>query len=139
MFVFIAFGSMMAYMTYRCMNTPVNLVEKEYYKDELVYQDVIDGARKANALSSPVVLHQETAGIVMQLPQEMKHTQVRGSILFYCAADAARDRKVPMELDEAARQLISRKTVLPGAYTVKIEWESNHTKYYTEKPLSILQ
>ena len=40
----------------RCMQTPVDLVSEHYYKDELAYQQVIDGTRKANALSGKVGL-----------------------------------------------------------------------------------
>ncbi len=35
----------MSYMIYRCMNVPVNLVSKAYYKDEIAYQEVIDAKK----------------------------------------------------------------------------------------------
>ena len=64
--VFVAFGSMISYMVYRCVKTPVNLVSEQYYKDELAYQNVIDGTKRANALSGKLELAQEDNGISQQ-------------------------------------------------------------------------
>lgn len=129
---------MISYMVYRCMQTPVDLVAKEYYRDELVYQDVIDGTRKANALSGKVILQEGPETISLQLPAEMKNTGVEGSILFYCPSDMAKDRRLPLQVDAGARQEISNRHVLPGHYLVKIRWESRGVRYYTEQPLVIL-
>jgi len=80
--VFGVFGGMMSYMTYRCMHTPVDLVTKEYYKDELGYQQVIDARQKADALSEKVELRQTGQVITVVLPQEMRNAAVTGSIQF---------------------------------------------------------
>jgi hypothetical protein len=135
--VFAVFGGMISYMVYRCMQTPVNLVNKEYYKDELVYQQVIDGARKANALSGKVKLQQEAAAISLQFPVEMKSGEVRGTVLFYCPSDKAKDRQLPLILDAGARQEIGTSYFLPGHYNVKIRWENKGVAYFTEEPFTI--
>jgi len=136
--IFLAFGGMISYMVYRCMQTPVDLVAKEYYRDELVYQDVLDETKKANELKDTASLHQQAAAIVLQLPEEMKNTAVKGSILFYCPSGQAKDRRIPLSVDTAARQEIGAGVVLPGHYRVKIEWESRGVKYFTEQPFVIL-
>src|SRR5689334_11317590 len=81
--VFAGFGGLMAYMTYRCMHTPVDLVAREYYKDELSYQQVIDARKKADGLSGEVDLRQAGGFITCTLPREMRNTAVKGSIQFY--------------------------------------------------------
>ena len=135
--VFVVFGGMISYMVYRCMKTPVDLVNKEYYRDELVYQHVIDGTRKANALSGQVRLQQGSGMISLQLPVEMKNTNVNGNILFYCPSDEAKDRHLLLQVDTSARQEISTRNFLPGKYTVKIQWESRGVQYFTEQPFII--
>lgn len=136
--VFAAFAALMTYMVYRCMQTPVDLVAKEYYRDELAYQQVIDGTRNAQTLSAKPTLQQDTANITIQLPAEMKQTAVKGSILFYCAADARKDRRLALQPDAAAKQQIPLHHLQPGNYTVKITWESNNRYYYTEESFTIL-
>ena len=137
LFVFVIFGGFISYMVYRCMQTPVNLVNKEYYRDELAYQQVIDGSRKANALRDKVQLRQTGRDIFLQLPEEMKHTAVKGSILFYCPSDAGKDRRLLLQVDSGARQTISSHVFLPGQYMVKVQWESEGAQYFTELPFTI--
>ena len=136
--VFLVFGAMISFMVYRCMKTPVDLVAKEYYRDELAYQQVIDGIKRADALNSSASLQQEAGGIVLQLPAEMQHHAITGSILFYCPSDVKKDRSLPLTVDTDGRQFISGHTLQPGHYRVKIEWDSKDLHYFTEKPLVIL-
>ncbi len=135
--VFAVFGSMISYMVYRCMETPVDLVNKEYYKDELVYQQVIDGAHKANGLSGKVILQQEASTISLQFPAEMKNGAVSGTVLFYCPSNKEKDRQLPLKVDAGARQEIETRYFSPGHYNVKISWENKGVNYFTEEPFTI--
>ncbi len=136
--VFIIFASGMIYLAYRCMHVDTDLVTKEYYKDELRYQDVIDGTKSANALSSKVQITQQNEMIRVQLPDEMKNGKVSGSIWFYCASDAKKDRHIPIQLNTDAFQQINKNILLRGTYTVKFDWTSNNKHYYSEEPFTIL-
>lgn len=137
LFVFVAFGGMISYMVYRCVQTPVDLVNKEYYRDELAYQQVIDGTRRANALSEKVRISQEGTTISLQFPAEMKHNAVKGTIVFYCPSDAGKDCRLPLQVDDGARQTIDDRKLLPGYYVVKIRWVSGGVQYFTERPFTI--
>lgn len=135
--VFIGFGSMISYMVYRCMETPVNLVSEQYYKDELAYQDVIDGTKQANALSSGVALAEAGGAVRVELPREMQGKTVTGTIFFYCPADVARDRRVSLQMNWAGVQEIARGVVPAGHYTVKVSWKTAGVHYYTQEPFVI--
>ncbi len=136
--VFVIFAAGMIYLAYRCMHINTDLVTKEYYKDELRYQDVIDGTKSADSLSRKVQLIQRDEAITVQLPGEMKDEKVSGNIWFYCAADAKRDRHISIEMNSEGFQEINKKIFLPGNYTVKFNWTSNDRHYYSEQPLTIL-
>ena len=129
---------MISYMVFRCMETPVNLVNKEYYRDELAYQDLIDGAKKANGLSGKVTVRQEAATISLQLPPEMKNLELKGTVFFYCPSDMSRDRHLNLETDASARQEFNTRLFLPGHYTVKVRWEGRGVEYFAELPFVIL-
>jgi hypothetical protein len=137
--VFAVFASGMIYLAYRCTRINTDLVSKEYYKDELRYEDVIDGMRSANALSGNTCIVQQNETITVQLPKEMKNKKVTGNIWFYCAADARKDRHLPIAVDAEALQQIDKKMFLPGRYTVKFDWTTNKIHYYSEQPFTILQ
>jgi nitrogen fixation protein FixH len=136
--VFIVFAAGMIYLVYRCMHVNTALVTKEYYKEELKYQDIIEGTKMANALREKVQLVQDGDVITVQLPVEMKNEKISGNIWFYCAADVKKDRHVSIETNPEAMQRIDKKILLPGLYTVKFDWNSNKKHYHAEQTFTIL-
>jgi hypothetical protein len=118
-------------------NEYFELVEKEYYKSELRYQDVIDGSNRANALSSVVKLEQTSDGLILQLPEEMKDQVISGSILFYCAYNAKQDRKFVLKTNMEGMQVFEKGQIPPGTYTLKVNWDMNGKNYYTEKTITV--
>jgi hypothetical protein len=83
-------------------------------------------------------MQQTKDGILLQMPDEMHGHKIAGNIWFYCAYDAARDKKFNLELNTDAEQLFSNAVVLPGTYIVKINWTSAGKDYYTESNLTVL-
>lgn len=135
---FIVFGVGMFYLVYRAVNTNYELVDKDYYKQELRYQQVIDGTNLANQLNSAVEIIQTDSGINLVLPAEMKNKEITGNILFYCAYDQKKDKQLSLQTNEDGLQVFDTKMFSPGSYTVKINWSTEGKKYFTEKPLTIL-
>jgi hypothetical protein len=136
--VFLVFAGMMSWLVYQSVTTRFDLVSKEYYKDELQYQQVIDGTKRANQLSNKVTIEQNGHHILLRLPNEMKQTAVTGSILFYCADDARKDKKMPLQVNTDAVQQIDARQFLFGNYTAKISWESHQQLYYAETRITIV-
>lgn len=136
--VFILFAAGIVYLVYRTTQTNYELVDKDYYKSELHYQQQIDGANEANSLSVQVSITQDEKGIQLHLPPEMKDKKVSGDVWFYCAYDKNRDKRFNLEPDSDLTQLFSTGTVLPGNYTVKISWNDNKKYYYAEKTITVM-
>jgi nitrogen fixation protein FixH len=136
--VFIAFTGLMSYMTYRCVTTPVELVANEYYHDELAYQNVIDGAINANALSRKVNIRQEAGKIMVEFPPEMTSSHLTGTILFYNAANLSRDRNVRLNVLSGGKIILESSLLGPGQFTVKITWNANNKDYYSEQNIMVI-
>jgi len=135
---FIVFGLGMGYLVYRSVTTNYELVAKDYYNQELRYQQVIDGSNLANRLSAQVKIAQTPTGILLELPSEMKNKPVSGDILFYCAYDQKKDKKFSLEVSPEATQVFQPSTLSPGDYTVKINWNAEGKNYFTEQKLTVL-
>jgi hypothetical protein len=136
---FIVFAGGMGYLIYRSVNTNFELVEKDYYKNELRYQEVIDATNSANALSSQVILEQTKQGnIILQLPEEMKDKIIAGEVWFYCAYNSEKDKKFELRTDSNGIQSFDTNSINTGDYTVRINWHSDGKKYFTEKRLTVL-
>jgi len=136
--VFLVFAAGIFYLVYRSMHVNYELVSKEYYKDEIHYQDIIDASKRASALRKKIEISQRGDLIAVQLPDEMKNEKVTGVIWFYCAADETKDRHISLQLDQNGAQQIAKQKFAPGSYVAKIDWTSKNTRYYAEQPLTIL-
>ncbi|HVM89588.1 MAG TPA: FixH family protein [Puia sp.] len=136
--VFVAFAGWMGYLAYRATHVNVDLVQDDYYKSELKYQEVIDASKRSSELSSQVAISQDNSYINVQFPNEMKNTELKGTAWFYCASDAKKDRHIDLKVNENALQQIDVKNFRPGNYVVKFDWTSNNKTYYTEKAFTIL-
>ncbi len=134
--VFIAFGALMITLVYKSMNTHFDLVTKEYYKDELAYQGVIDGMNNANKLSENVKVELNAEDVQIRIP-ETNGKPASGKIWFYCITDASKDRKFSMLTDENGNQSVNRSMLQPGNYTVKLEWVNDGLNYYAEQRIKI--
>jgi nitrogen fixation protein FixH len=134
---FLAFATMIVYLVVQSMHTHYDLVSKEYYKEELNYQQVIDGASRANQLSSHASITQTNDQLIIQLPKVMQQKTVTGTLLFYSADNAQKDKEIKLQVDENGVQTIDSKLFILGNYTVKIRWQSNGEQYYAEVPVTI--
>lgn len=135
--VITVFVSFMAYMLYRCITTDFQLVEKEYYKSELKYQQVIDGSANAVALSKDVQVYKQNNEVIIQLPDEMKKQTINGNLWFYCAYDASMDKKMAFTPDANGTQVFQLSDFKTGAYTLKIEWNNGNENYYSEQQVKL--
>jgi nitrogen fixation protein FixH len=135
-FVFIVFVGLMATLIYKSMNTNFDLVTKEYYKDELAYQKVIDGTNNANQLSAKPSITKENEQVIVSFPNETVTSAISGTMWFYCPSDASKDMRLPLNLIEG-KQAIQLAELRPGKYTVKINWEQDNKPFYSEQTLFI--
>lgn len=134
--VFILFAVLIGTLVYKAVNTKYELVSKDYYKDELRYQDKIDGKNNAAKIGN-VAVSQDADAVFIDLPAEMKGKKVDGEAWFYCKTDAQKDRKIAIQVDTSGRQLILKSQLAKGAFELKLNWQSEGEKYYTEQNITV--
>ncbi|HEX4957368.1 MAG TPA: FixH family protein [Lacibacter sp.] len=135
--VLILFGALMFTLVYKSIKTDFQLVSKDYYKDELQYQQVIDGSNNANALTTELMLVQTDKGISVQFPQEMKGRVLQGEIWFYCSYDERKDLRLKIDATNEAVQLIESSRLAAATYSVKTTWKADDTPYYNEQSFTV--
>jgi hypothetical protein len=132
--VFIGFAGLMTTLVYKAVNTRFELVSKEYYQDELRYQDKIDGRVNVAAISA-VVVTRTKENLILQLPKEMEGLSVKGEAWFYCKTDASKDLRLPLAVDADGKQMIAIEKLPATKYLLKLSWEAADKKYYLEKEM----
>ncbi len=134
---FVVFAGLMSFLVYKAMHTNFELVEKDYYKNELKFQQVIDGTERANQLGSLVSLSEEEGIVTLEMPDAMKNHRVTGKIWFYCAYDEKKDRHYELSPDNAGIQTFPEYAIAAGTYTVKIDWTEQGLNYHSERKLIV--
>lgn len=134
--VFILFATLIFTMVYKAMHTKYELVSKDYYKDELRYQEKIDGVINSNKLSMISILENDQQ-LIIDFPKEMKEQMNEGELWFYCSSDETKDRKIRLQADDSGRQVIQKNRMAKGNFQLKIYWKSGGKNYYHEQKLTI--
>lgn len=135
--VFVLFAAFMAYLVFRASNTHFDLVSKDYYKDELRYQDKINGLQHAATLSAPVQMEVNNQMLHIELPAEMRGTSIQGELWLYCKTDANKDIRIPIAADTSASFSIQLAGRPPGKYLAKLHWEALQVPYDFEQEIMI--
>ncbi|GEO12173.1 FixH family protein [Segetibacter aerophilus] len=134
--VFVAFALLMSSLVYMCMKQNFELVSKDYYKDELRYQDKIDGMNNVNKIGNVVIL-KDGDKVSIQLPKEVQGLALKGEAFFYCTTNSKNDRNIPLEINDEGLMLIDKTKLAKAYYTVKLNWQIGNDQYYTEQNLLI--
>jgi hypothetical protein len=134
---FVLFAGFIFYLAYSCMNTHFDLVSKDYYKEELEYQNVINSKQNAAQLSKEISLKNDNKKITLSLPEELKAKEVKGTIHFYAIQDAQRDQNLNLSFDQNGEQIIDANKFYPGSYKAKIQYSCAGKDYYSEMPLNL--
>lgn len=130
---FIAFACFIGYMVYRAQSTTFYLVEKDYYKKELRYQDQYNAMQRTAPYLHAVSLRREQQSAELRLPAAIGKN-VDGEIWLYCPDNDQLDQHLSLHTDENATQ--SLHTLVGGkAYIVRISWQHEGLDYYVQKSL----
>jgi hypothetical protein len=133
--VFLAFAGLMATLVYKAVNTKFELVTKDYYKDELRYQDKIDGAANA-AAAGRLELLQDNSTITLQLPPAMRSLNAEGEAWFYCKTQASKDKRLPITIENGS-YVFDKSIFSRDSYELKLQLTAGGKKYYFTDYLSI--
>jgi hypothetical protein len=133
--VFAAFATLMGVLVYKAVNTKFELVTKDYYKDELRYQDKIDGAANA-AVAGNIKLVQNNSTIELELPAALSTSIINGDAWFYCKTNAEHDRRKAITISNG-KYIFDISGFAKDAYEFKLQLTSGDKKYYYTQVISI--
>ncbi len=122
------------FLVYKSNQQKFDLVQKDYYADELKFQKVIDAQKKAKEIGGELITVKQGGYLVVELPTFFKNEKVKGTAHLYFAADENRDivKKFETENGEFTIELL---TLMRGDYTLKLDITEKGTAYYYEKKL----
>jgi hypothetical protein len=131
---FILFATFIAVLVTVCMRQDVSLVTKDYYQEELKYQDQIERmANTATLASKPVITSTERR---LTLAFDQLPNIEGGELKLFCPANAAADKTFALNATTGTTQVLG--TDLPqGMYRARMTWRMQGREFYIEEIIYI--
>jgi hypothetical protein len=110
-----------------------DLVADDYYQQEVNYQATIDAKRNGLAIKKDLIIKQEQGVLSIHFPESFAREGMNGTVHFYHPKNVKYDTEESLKLSENNIQIIDKKKLHKGNYTIKMLWEANGKKYHIEK------
>lgn len=123
---------MMSVLVYLSMKEDVTMVSKNYYEQELVYQNKLDAAGNANKYPEDFTAKVSGEEVALNVPPTLSANITNGTVEFYCPSSDKWDKKYPIA--SAANGVYTfRTSALEGpAYLVKLSFSVDGKDYYKQ-------
>jgi len=111
---FVGFIAFILYFVIRMsMDDRVNhdLVTKEYYKQELNYQQELDDAESARRMNAILEVVKENNGLTLFFPKHFDDKNIEGTIFLYRPSNRKLDAQIPIVLKEKSIHIPSDQLV----------------------------
>lgn len=132
---FLAFATFIGVLVVIAMRQDVNLVAKDYYQQELQYQNQINRLNNTKRLQVKPSIHiLEGDYLTIYFPDMMVE---EGSVQLFRPSDSALDQLFTLRSAADSVQQFKVRTLDKGMYKVKLEWKMNGEEYYLEEVISI--
>lgn len=114
------------------MTLDVNLVAEDYYQQELAYEEQITRLKNTDSLENKPKFEKSSDGklIVLTFPSELNPS--KGEITLYRPSDFSKDRRFPLNLDDANQQGFVSESLQSGLWRAKLTWEAEGKSYFQE-------
>ncbi|MDX5422490.1 MAG: FixH family protein [Hymenobacteraceae bacterium] len=134
----VLFMGYIIYFVIKAMNQDVDLVSKDYYEQEIRYQEHIDKVGRTVAAGDVALNYNaEAQTILLQLPESLKGQTITGNITFFRPSDDRLDQEVPLQLGRDLSQLIETGDLTKCLWKVRVNFSANNETYYTEETIQI--
>ena len=137
LFFVVFISSMAAWITVAVRND-MDLVRKDYYEQEILFQKQIDRVQRTARLGG-MKLHYDTAAstLQVQLPPDHVLAGASGTVHLYRPSDAKLDRHFALAPNAAGAQALELRALASGLWKAQVNWKAAGAEYFYEEQLVI--
>ncbi len=131
---FVLFAGFIGTLVTVCMREEVGLVSKDYYQEELAYQDQIIRISNTNQLEQKPVI--QKTGNFIEITFEQFSEIENGALKLFRPSDAGMDRIFELKT-QGKKQIFPVDELKKGMYRARMQWTMNGKEYYMEEVINI--
>lgn len=128
------FMGLMVFMVYKAVNQRFDLVAKDYYADEIAYQQVMDKEQNVRALVGKIDIRNTAEGLKIIFPNDFEGKLIEGTVVLYRPSDERMDKVFDIKL-ESLEYLIPAEELRSGKWEVKLDWTVEGKAYYFKEQI----
>lgn len=134
----VLFMSYIAMFVYKAMNQDVDLVSKDYYEQEIKFQDQIDRIGRTKAAGDVAIRYEaEAQRLLLQLPDTFKGKAVSGEVHLFRPSNDQLDQEHPLQLGRDLSQLIETSELEKGLWKVRVSFAAENETYFAEQTIQV--
>lgn len=133
---FVIFASFIATLVTVCMRQDVNLVTKDYYKEELAYQSQIDRIAHTAMLEHKPAFNME-GGYILKVTYPDFHRLHSGVLQLFRPSDPGLDKEFTLHRSHDGVQYFSTEGMSRGMYRARMRWTMNGEGFYIEQVIHL--
>ena len=134
--LYLGFVAVIITLVVSSMHQDFDLVAKDYYAQEIAYQNTIDAGKNQSLLSAAVTVDISGSELVVTFPREFNNKLLKADLHFYSPVKEAFDKKLSLNT-ATGRLSIARTALLKTNYRLRLSWECEGHKYFQETELNL--
>jgi nitrogen fixation protein FixH len=134
--LYLSFVALILTLVFMCFGQKVELVSKDYYAQEIAFQDKINAVNNEKSLTGSINHSVNGNEIVLTIDSTLLSNDFEGTVVFFRPSDSSKDVKLKMNFNNYT-QIINGSSLIHGAYKLQLTWVTNHTKYFKEEVIFI--
>jgi len=136
---FVVFISSMAAWITIALRNDMDLVRKDYYEQEILFQKQIDRAQRTASVAGSTKLDFDTvtSRLSLQLPPDHALGGASGKVHLYRPSDAKLDREFPLAVSNSGAHYFDLSMLAPGLWKVQVQWQANGNEFFCDKQIVI--
>ena len=135
--VIIVFLVGMLGMVFFALQQNNEMIDDDYYKKELAYQQVIDAKQNLLNKSENNIVNQNAMEVIFILPVGTFEKLEEGHIELLRPDNQLKDVHMAMQFVGRDKYVIPKTDLLSGAYKARISWKNAGTAYYKEETVYV--
>jgi len=130
------FAAMIICLVVASSHQRIDLVSKDYYKQEIAYQEVIDASKNLSNLAGNISVHANANEIIIDFRDDFKNKALAGTVNLYAASNENWDKDYPIAVKNN-RMTIPRARLHNARYTIKVNYVVDGNSYYYQTQIDL--
>jgi hypothetical protein len=136
---FALFAAGIATMVVVACTHKADLIQPDYYDQEIKYQSQLDRLNRTAQLSETVKITYDESShrITVLLPASHAGRNAVGRIQLYRPSAMGLDRELPLQFDADGVQILDATGLIPGLWKVRVQWTVENKEFFADQKVII--